>query len=206
MRKSILGPKINALRLQGLSYKDIQNTLGCSLGTISYYLGKGQKEKTKKRRTKISPSTYSHVKRVNYFQNPTIRKQKKLNPKNSFTRREMTKSITDKTSRFQRSSAFNYKDVYAKHGDHFQCALTGRPLTWNEPHTYEYDHILPVARGGNSSIENLQIVCIDANRAKGDMTEEEFLDLCKEVVLQAGYKVYKPSGSYHSNKHLEPTT
>jgi 5-methylcytosine-specific restriction endonuclease McrA len=113
----------------------------------------------------------------------------------------MTKSITDKASRFQRSSAFNYKDVYAKYGDHFQCALTGRPLSWNNPNTYEYDHILPVARGGNSSIDNLQLVCIDANRAKNDMTEEEFLDLCKEVVLHAGYKVWKPSGSYHSNKH-----
>jgi len=202
MRKSILGPKINALRLQGLSYKDIQNTLGCSLGTISYYLGKGQKEKTKQRRKNVSRPTYIHVKRTNSFQTPTIRKQKKLNPKKSFTHREMTKSISDKASRFQRSSAFNYKDVYAKYGDHFQCELTGRPLTWNEPHTYEYDHILPVARGGNSSIDNLQIVCIDANRAKNDMTEEEFLDLCKEVVLHAGYKVWKPSGSYHSNKYL----
>jgi 5-methylcytosine-specific restriction endonuclease McrA len=199
MRKSILGPKINALRLQGLSYKDIQNTLGCSLSTISYHLGKGQKEKTKKRRANVSPLTYLHVKRVNYFQN---RKQKKLNPKTSFTKREMTKSISDKSSHFQRSSAFNYKDVYAKYGDHFQCGLTGRPLLWNEPHTYEYDHILPVARGGNSCIENLQIVCTDANRAKNDMTEDEFLDLCKEIVLHAGYKVYKPSGSHHSNKHL----
>ena len=201
MRKSILGPKINALRLQGLSYRDIQNTLGCSKSTISYHLGEGQKEKTKQRRKKIPSSTYSHVKRVNTFQNPIVRNQKKLNPAPSQTQRQMTKSITDKASRFQRSSAFNYKDVYAKYGDHFQCALTGRPLSWNNPHTYEYDHILPVARGGNSSIENLQLVCTDANRAKNDMTEEEFLDLCKEVVLHAGYKVWKPSGSYHSNKH-----
>jgi 5-methylcytosine-specific restriction endonuclease McrA len=115
----------------------------------------------------------------------------------------MTKSISDKASRFQRSSAFNYKDVYAKYGDHFQCELTGRPLSWNEPHTYEYDHIVPVSRGGNSCIDNLQIVCTDANRAKNDMTEDEFLDLCKEVVLHAGYKVWKPSGSYHSNKYLK---
>ena len=201
MRKSILGPKINALRLQGLSYRDIQNTLGCSKSTISYHLGEGQKEKTKQRRKKIPSSTYSHVKRVNTFQNPIVRNQKKLNPAPSQTQRQMTKSITDKASRFQRSSAFNYKDVYAKYGDHFQCALTGRPLSWNNPHTYEYDHILPVARGGNSSIENLQLVCTDANRAKNDMTEEEFLDLCKEVVLHAGYKVWKPSGSYHSNRH-----
>jgi len=203
MRKSILGPKIEALRLQGLSYKDIQNTLNCSLGTISYYLGKGQKEKTKKRRANVPHSTYIHVKRINTFQNPIIRTQRKLNPKTSYTHRQMSKAISAKASKFQKNAAFNYKDVYAKYGDHFQCALTGRPLSWNKPQEYEYDHILPISRGGNSCIENLQIVCTDANRAKNDLTEEEFLDLCKEVVLHAGYKVWKPSGSYHSTRHID---
>ena len=203
MRKSILGPKIEALRLQGLSYKDIQNTLNCSIGTISYYLGKGQKEKTKQRRKNVSHSTYIHVKRINCFQNRTIRTQKKLNPKTSFTHRQMSKAISAKASKFQKNAAFNYKDVHAKYGDHFQCALTGRPLSWNKPQEYEYDHILPVARGGTPCLDNLQIVCTDANRAKNDLTEEEFLDLCKEVVINAGYKVWKPSGSYHSNKYLK---
>jgi len=202
MRKSILGPKIKALRLQGYSYKDIQNTLNCSLGTISYYLGKGQKEKTKKRRANVPHSTYIHVKRINTFQNPIIRTQRKLNPKTSYTHRQMSKAISAKASKFQKNAAFNYKDVYAKYGDHFQCALTGRPLSWNKPQEYEYDHILPISRGGNSCIENLQIVCTDANRAKNDLTEEEFLDLCKEVVIHAGYKVWKPSGSYHSTRHI----
>ena len=202
MRKSILGPQIKALRKQGYSYKDIRNTLNCSLGTISYYLGKGQKEKTKQRRKNISPVTYSHVKRINCFQNPTVRTQKKLNPQTSFTHRQMSKAISAKASKFQKNAAFNYKDVYAKYGDHFQCALTGRPLSWNKPQEYEYDHIVPVARGGTPGLDNLQIVCTDANRAKNDLTEEEFLDLCKEVVLHAGYKLWKPSGSYHSNKYL----
>ena len=202
MRKSILGPKIKALREQGFSYIDIQNTLNCSKGTISYHLGKGQKEKTKKRRANVSHSTYIHVKRINTFQNPTVRTQKKLNPKTFFTHRQMSKAITAKASKFQKNAAFNYKDVYAKYGDHFQCALTGRPLSWNKPQEYEYDHILPIARGGTACMDNLQIVCTDANRAKNDLTEEEFLDLCKEVVLNAGYKVWKPSGSYHSNKYL----
>lgn len=202
MRKSILGPKINALRKQGLSYKDIQNTLNCSIGTISYHLGKGQKEKTKKRRANVSHSTYVHVKRTNHFQNIKVKTQRKLNPTPTLTHRQMSKAISAKASKFQKNAAFNYKDVHAKYGDHFQCALTGRPLSWNNPQEYEYDHIVPVARGGSPSIDNLQIVCTDANRAKNDLTEDEFLDLCKEVVLHAGYKIWKPSGSYHSNKHL----
>jgi 5-methylcytosine-specific restriction endonuclease McrA len=202
MRKSILGPKIEALRLQGFSYIDIQNTLNCSKGTISYHLGKGQKEKTKLRRKNVLHSTYIHVKRVNCFHNRKPRTQRKLKPTTSYTHRQMSKAISAKASKFQKNAAFNYKDVHAKYGDHFQCALTGRPLSWNKPQEYEYDHILPVARGGTSCLDNLQIVCTDANRAKNDLTEEEFLDLCKEVVLHAGYKVWKPSGSYHSNKYL----
>src|SRR6056300_252567 len=143
MRKSILGPKINALRLQGLSYKDIQNTLGCSIGTISYHLGKGQKEKTKQRRKNVSRSTYIHVKRTNTFSSRKPRTQRKLNPTPKLTQRQMSKAISAKASKFQKNAAFNYKDVHAKYGDHFQCALTGRPLSWNNPQEYEYDHIVP---------------------------------------------------------------
>ena len=38
--------KILQLRSEGKSYGQIQEILGCSRGTISYHLGKGQKEKT----------------------------------------------------------------------------------------------------------------------------------------------------------------
>ena len=93
---------------------------------------------------------------------------------------------------FKESMTFNYKDVYAKYGDHFPCALTGRPIDFNKPHTYEYDHILPTSRGGDNTLSNLQIVCPEVNRAKQNLTDEEFLDLCKEVVIHHGHKIYKP--------------
>ena len=87
---------------------------------------------------------------------------------------------------------FNYKDVHAKYGDTFPCALTGRPINFHDPDTYEYDHKTPTARGGDNSMDNLQIVCPEANRAKGMMTDQEFLELCKEVVIHAGHRIYKP--------------
>ena len=34
------------LRSEGKSYREIQNELGCSKGTIAYHLGQGQKRKT----------------------------------------------------------------------------------------------------------------------------------------------------------------
>jgi len=59
------------------------------------------------------------------------------------------------------------------------CALTGRRL---EPETAALDHIVPLRCGGQHVLENTQVLHKDVNRAKGSMTTEEFLDLCREVV------------------------
>jgi len=47
---SELSEKIIALRNSGKSYNQIKKELGCSKGTISYYLGEDQKAKTGARR------------------------------------------------------------------------------------------------------------------------------------------------------------
>jgi len=39
--------QIFKLRSEGKSYREIQEILGCSKGTIAYHLGSGQKEKTR---------------------------------------------------------------------------------------------------------------------------------------------------------------
>jgi hypothetical protein len=44
-----LEQRIRELHSRGLSYNQIKSELGCSTGTISYYLGAGQKEKTRAR-------------------------------------------------------------------------------------------------------------------------------------------------------------
>jgi len=60
----------------------------------------------------------------------------------------------------------------------YRCVLTGRALT---PETASIDHILPIRLGGNHTIENTQVLHKDVNRAKGSMTSEEFVGLCREV-------------------------
>lgn len=65
----------------------------------------------------------------------------------------------------------------------FHCALTGRSLT---PDTASLDHILPVRCGGEHRIENVQVLHKEVNRSKTTMTNEEFLQLCREVVAHAG--------------------
>ncbi|MBN1341567.1 MAG: HNH endonuclease [Phycisphaerae bacterium] len=61
----------------------------------------------------------------------------------------------------------------------YRCALTGRSLT---PQTAALDHIVPVRFGGEHVIENAQVLHKDVNRAKGSLTNEEFIGMCREVV------------------------
>lgn len=50
----------------------------------------------------------------------------------------------------------------------------------------EADHTTPLSRGGSKYIENLQIVTMQVNRAKGQMTNEEFVDMCCKVASHVG--------------------
>jgi len=61
----------------------------------------------------------------------------------------------------------------------YRCALTGRELT---PQTAALDHILPIRCGGEHVMENVQVLHKDVNRAKGSLTNDEFINLCNDVV------------------------
>ena len=63
----------------------------------------------------------------------------------------------------------------------FKCALTARSLT---PQSASLDHIVPISRGGKHELANLQILDSAVNRAKGTMTDEEFVSLCQEVIAK----------------------
>ena len=55
--------------------------------------------------------------------------------------------------------------------------------------SYNLDHITPRSRGGNNSIENCNIIDKQVNVAKRDLTNEEFISLCKEVLEHNGFDV-----------------
>lgn len=65
------------------------------------------------------------------------------------------------------------------------CALTGRELT---PHSAVLDHKIAVSRGGRHTIENAQILHKIVNRAKHTLTNDEFIQLCREVVAHVDAK------------------
>jgi CRISPR/Cas system Type II protein with McrA/HNH and RuvC-like nuclease domain len=163
-----LKEQIFELKNKGYSYQQIQKTLGCSKSTISYHLNDIQKERAYER----------------------VKKQRKLSPwlhkTEKFLQEYDGKKITyNKRGDFDRKKLKEYLASIDK------CYLTGRPIDINDFNTYEFDHIKPRMLGGESSFENLGISRPEANRAKADLTIEEFIGLCKDVLINFGYTINK---------------
>jgi CRISPR/Cas system Type II protein with McrA/HNH and RuvC-like nuclease domain len=60
----------------------------------------------------------------------------------------------------------------------YKCALSGVAL---EPNDAELDHKIPVAKGGDHSIGNLQVLHKVVNRMKSQMTSEELVRWCRLI-------------------------
>lgn len=77
---------------------------------------------------------------------------------------------------------FSVDDLLAKVGNNPMCSLTGRIIDLKDSSSYQLDHIIPKTKNGDSSIDNCQVVCKEANIAKSNLTIEEFKKLCEDVV------------------------
>ena len=52
------------------------------------------------------------------------------------------------------------------------CSLCTKPFTTMKDVTL--DHVIPVSKGGDDEVENLQLAHFHCNQTKDDMTPEEF--------------------------------
>ena len=77
----------------------------------------------------------------------------------------------------------------------YLCALTGVRL---EVETAELDHKIPVCRGGTNDLSNLQWIHKSINRAKGTMTNEEFIEACLKVASR--HQGYAPGQAGPSSR------
>lgn len=82
-----------------------------------------------------------------------------------------------------KASASELKEIIE--GQRYLCALTGRPLT---PRVAEVDHKVSIRKGGDNSKANLQWLHKQVNRAKGTMSQSDFIAMCCEVAAIHGQK------------------
>ena len=77
---------------------------------------------------------------------------------------------------------FSRANIYAR--DSHRCQYCARAFP---PADLTYDHVIPVARGGQKTWENIVTCCVRCNREKGDRTPEEAgLNLLKSPRAPSG--------------------
>ena len=170
------------LRKQGKSYKEIAKRLGCSLGTISYHCGKGQKAKTKAN-TKKRGWKRHFTKKVSNFKSRctaegyrTFRNKLKTFKRKTHARAPSNSRINNITNQYYA------EDVITKIGLNPKCYLTGRDIDITDTASYTFDHRVPSTLGGTNDLENLEICCAEANHAKAGLSLDDFYDLCAEIL------------------------
>ena len=196
--------EINKMREAGASYKEICEKFSLSKGTVSYYFGEGQKEKTKKRMNVLRTKSGGHLIRKWYWF------------------REEYRAYVDKLNNTGRRRYFYYKFLHfinkQKGGkkimlkellNHLwpeednekrtsfwtKCVLSGEDINLdadrNGPHVGALDHIIPRSRAGSNNFSNCQPLSARVNQMKHDMTNEEFIEQCKKILIYQGYTVNK---------------
>jgi 5-methylcytosine-specific restriction endonuclease McrA len=86
---------------------------------------------------------------------------------------------------------FSFDDFLLKIGDEPKCYLSGEPINLYETKSYSIDHITPASKGGENKIENAGLISSSINKMKSDITVEEFLEKCIQVLEYNGYIVSK---------------
>lgn len=173
--------EILKLRNEGKSYRDIQKELNCSKGTISYYCGMGQKEKTIARTRKRRENKL--VGKLERFKN---RKSRNLRE----TTRRFNKRNNDVKGRVDKNinTSFTIEDVINKFGSDTICYLSGEKINlFNDD--FNFDHIQPHSKNGTNTLDNLGITHPIVNYMKGDLTPSELIEWCVKVLKHNGYKV-----------------
>lgn len=161
---SDLKEKILALRAEGKTYDQIKSILNCSKSTISYHCVAEQRIKNALRRA-------------------GRREDKILTKFEGF--KYHTKGVNNKFTHYKERGSgehnLTYAQVRALIAETPNCYLCGSKIDYTDPATFNFDHKLPVSRGGLNTLENLGIACKSCNYGKGDLTPEEFIVMCKRV-------------------------
>ena len=180
--------KSEILKLRGLgqTYDQIVQALGCGKSTVCYHCGENQRDKT---RTRAKQNKNTRLtKKISRFLHTSYIEKNKQDNKFGFD-----KCIYWKIKRFIRRVSMTDEIQTAKLLDKIKnnprCYLTGKLINLEDTKSWHLDHIVPVSRGGSNDVDNCAILTKNVNFAKHNLTNEEFIQLCKDVLIHQGYTI-----------------
>lgn len=184
-----LRDEVKRLHNEGKTQKEIALLLKCSIATACYHLNDNfrKRHNEKNRLRSRATLTLLHGKLLNFKNKRYVLK---------LVKDIVNKNLTQKLYQFNKTKGekmTNLEQLIKKIGDKPTCYLSGRSIDLEDSKSYHLDHIHPLSRGGDNSIDNCDIACRSANQSKHDMTVEEYLRLCQEVLENFGYNVQPPT-------------
>jgi hypothetical protein len=164
--------QIKSMHESGLGYTKISKELNIPKTTVRYNLDPNGKEKVRKKVAKWRGNNPLENK-LNAARNTIRDKIKSFKRAKSGGTKRATKANVD--------SKYFLEKIIANP----VCYLTGMSIDLTRPRSYQLDHKIPVSRGGISEVSNFGLCCDWVNRAKCNMTVDEFITMCKLVVKHA---------------------
>ena len=180
--------KIYKLRDSGYSYSKICKELNCAKSTVSYWCGKDQAEKTRKRKERFKLWELSMIRKCERFRNA---KDSHFYVK--VIDKDWNQKMRSAVSFFCKRAGmknWGYKEVLNKFGYVTHCYLTGTPIDFTKD-DWSPDHIIPIAQGGDGSLDNFGVTIPIVNQMKNNQTPEEFIDMCEKVVRYNRPELFK---------------
>jgi len=181
---------------EGKTYAEIAQLLYCAKSLVCYHLNEDYKQSVKKAAVVWRKQRHPFCKKADHFINN--RKSRDYSKKNISYLTKPSRRFYDKIKFFQYNlktkeynMKFTIKDVIDKIGKSPICYLTGDLIDIQKTNAYAFDHMIPRSKHGDSSIDNLGLCTKEANQAKSDLTPDEFIALCKKVLIHQGYIVKK---------------
>jgi transcriptional regulator len=190
--------EILKLRKKGKTYKEIVNKLGCAKSTIAYHCNPDYNKSSKKRRAELKRSKIDR--KVDNFRN-TKGNKTFLTSEKVDDYEKIKSRIGTKICNFQRkyskhsNKKFCTKDIIKMIEENPYCYLTGDKIDISYPSGFALDHKLPACRGGSNELDNLGICTLISNQSKSYQTVDEYIELCKKVLINFGYKISKENTS-----------
>lgn len=194
-----IGAEVLRLRALGYSYNKIALELNCSKSNVTYHCSQNGKELAK-RRIKSFRSSSPMNKKMSVYK--CVNNTRLERPTKQYNPDKIRRLLYLKAKRFARlkhgtgeiymNLDFTIDELLLKIGSNPKCYLTGEPIDITKPSTYSFDHKIPSSRGGNNSLENLEICTKTVNQSKTSMTPDEYEFLCRRVLEHRGYTIIPP--------------